>query len=66
MLLVLYEVRATIFASSNLKFSNDSVGLTRSAILLELFIVIQAFGNLHVFVGRGDFNGDGYFYVRLY
>jgi len=40
--------------------------LTRSAILLILFIVIHAVGNLHVFKGPDDFNGYGYFYVRLY
>merc|ERR1719346_396978 len=63
---VLYEVCATIFTSSNFKISNDRVGLTRSAILLVLFIVIHAVGNLHVFLGPDDFNGYGYFYVRLY
>jgi len=42
------------------------LGLTRSAILLILFIVIHAVGNLHVFLGPDDFNGYGYFYVRLY
>ena len=39
---------------------------SRSAILLILFIVIHAVGNLHVFKGPDDFNGYGYFYVRLY
>lgn len=50
----------------NFKVSNDRSGLTRSAILLILFIVIHAVGNLHVFLGPDDFNGYGYFYVRLY
>merc|ERR1712151_202850 len=63
---VLYEVCATIFTVPNLKISNDRTGLTRSAILLILFIVIHAVGNLHVFMGPDDFNGYGYFYVRLY
>merc|ERR1712187_472203 len=63
---VLYEVCATIFANKNFKISNDRMGLTRSAILLILFIVIHAVGNLHVFMGPDDFNGYGYFYVRLY
>merc|ERR1712151_91934 len=63
---VLYEVCATIFSAPNLKISNDRTGLTRSAILLILFIVIHAVGNLHVFMGPDDFNGYGYFYVRLY
>ncbi|CAE8717849.1 unnamed protein product [Polarella glacialis] len=63
---ILYEVGATIFKVNNLKLSNDRVGLTRSAILLILFIVIHAVGNLHVFKGPDDFNGYGYFYVRLY
>merc|ERR1711862_706700 len=66
MLAVLYEVCATIFSCKNLKVSNDRLGLTRSAILLILFIVIHAVGNLHVFKGPDDFNGYGYFYVRLY
>merc|ERR1711972_937341 len=65
-LAVLFEVCATIFANKNFKISNDRVGLTRSAILLILFIVIHAVGNLHVFMGPDDFNGYGYFYVRLY
>jgi len=41
-------------------------GLTRSAMFLFVFIVIHAIGNLHVFLGPDDFNGYGYFYVRLY
>jgi len=63
---ILYEVCATIFMTKNFKISNDRLGLTRSAILLILFIVIHAVGNLHVFKGPDDFNGYGYFYVRLY
>merc|ERR1712130_1091249 len=66
LLAVLYEVCATIFSVPNFKISNDRLGLTRSAILLVLFIVIHAIGNLHVFLGPDDFNGYGYFYVRLY
>merc|ERR1711972_553747 len=66
LLSVLYEVCATIFTVNNIKISNDRLGLTRSAILLILFIVIHAVGNLHVFMGPDDFNGYGYFYVRLY
>ena len=57
---------ATIFSAPNLKISNDRTGLSRSAILLILVIVIHAVGNLHVFMGPDDFNGYGYFYVRLY
>merc|ERR1712025_1390960 len=63
---ILWEVCATIFTAKNFKISNDRVGLTRSAILLVLFMVIHAVGNLHVFLGPDDFNGYGYFYVRLY
>merc|ERR1712048_663083 len=66
LLAVLWEVCATIFATKNFKIKPDRVGLTRSAILLILFIVIHAVGNLHVFMGPDDFNGYGYFYVRLY
>jgi len=60
------ECLKTIFVNKNFKISNDRVGLTRSAILLILFMVIHAVGNLHVFLGPDDFNGYGYFYVRLY
>jgi predicted heme/steroid binding protein len=65
-LAMLYEVCATIFTAKNIKLGNDRVGLTRSAIFLIFFIVIHAVGNLHVFKGPDDFNGYGYFYVRLY
>merc|ERR1719421_369189 len=63
---VLKEVVCTIFGQKNIKFTNDRVGLTRSAIFLIVFIIIHAVGNLHVFLGPDDFNGYGYFYVRLY
>eukprot|EP00811_Abedinium_folium_P026317 NODE_3861_length_1971_cov_55.816161.p1 GENE.NODE_3861_length_1971_cov_55.816161~~NODE_3861_length_1971_cov_55.816161.p1 ORF type:complete len:539 (+),score=113.85 NODE_3861_length_1971_cov_55.816161:1-1617(+) len=46
--------------------TKDRRGLTRSAIFLIFFIVIHAVGNLHIFLGPDDFNGYGYFYVRLY
>jgi len=67
-LVILYEVCATIFSriGQNVKISSDRTGLTRSAILLILFMVIHGVGNLHVFMGPDDFNGYGYFYVRLY
>merc|ERR1711967_211489 len=64
---IIMEVLKTIFCDKNFKVNSmDRVGLTRSAILLILFIVIHAVGNLHVFAGPDDFNGYGYFYVRLY
>jgi hypothetical protein len=64
---IILEVLKTIFCNKNFKINAiDRVGLTRSAILLILFIVIHAVGNLHVFAGPDDFNGYGYFYVRLY
>merc|ERR1711865_1124725 len=63
---IIWEVCATIFSASNIKFTQDRVGLTRSAIFLVFFMVIHAVGNLHVFLGPDDFNGYGYFYVRLY
>merc|ERR1712217_469800 len=63
---VLYEVCATIFTVPNFKITNDRIGLTRSAMFLFIFIIIHAVGNLHVFLGPDDFNGYGYFYVRLY
>merc|ERR1719183_1352968 len=46
---ILYEVCATIFTAKNIKLSSDRTGLTRSAILLVLFMVIHGVGNLHVF-----------------
>merc|ERR1719188_301235 len=63
---ILYEVCATIFTAKNIKISNDRMGLTRSGIFMILFIVIHGVGNLNVFSGPDDFNGYGYFYVRLY
>merc|ERR1712207_89988 len=66
LLSVLYETCATIFSATNIKITNDRVGLARSAIFLIIFIIIHAVGNLHVFKGPDDFNGYGYFYVRLY
>merc|ERR1711998_108881 len=56
----------TIFSTSSIKITGDRSGLTRSAFFLIMFIVIHAVGNLHVFLGPDDFNGYGYFYVRLY
>merc|ERR1712166_747457 len=40
-LAILIEVLKTIFVNKNFKISNDRVGLTRSAILLILFMVIH-------------------------
>jgi len=60
------ELIFTIFGQKNIVLTNDRVGLTRSAMLLFVFIIIHAVGNLHVFLGPNDFNGYGYFYVRLY
>merc|ERR1711904_593297 len=55
-----------IFGQKNIVFTNDRLGLTRSAMFLFVFLIIHAVGNLHVFLGPDDFNGYGYFYVRLY
>lgn len=60
------EIIFTIFPQKNVSFTNDRLGLTRSAMFLFVFIIIHAIGNLHVFLGPDDFNGYGYFYVRLY
>merc|ERR1711939_958373 len=60
------EIIFTIFGQKNIVLTNDRVGLTRSAMFLFVFIIIHAIGNLHVFLGPEDFNGYGYFYVRLY
>jgi len=63
---IVMEVVRTIFSIKNFKITNDRTGLTRSAMFLIVFQVIHAVGNLHVFLGPDDFNGYGYFYVRLY
>jgi len=60
------EIVKTVFSAKNFQFTNDRTGLTRSAIFLTFFMVIHAIGNLHLFGGPDDFNGYGYFYVRLY
>jgi len=62
----LKEIIFTIVPQKNVVLTNDRVGLTRSAMFLFVFIIIHAVGNLHVFLGPDDFNGYGYFYVRLY
>merc|ERR1719440_473172 len=60
------EIIFTIFGQKNITLTKERVGLTRSAMFLFVFIIIHAVGNLHVFLGPDDFNGYGYFYVRLY
>jgi len=64
------EILFTIFSQDNIAFvasGNDGrSGLLRAAMWLFVFIIIHAIGNLHVFLGPNDFNGYGYFYVRLY
>merc|ERR1711967_186183 len=60
------EIVFTIFGQTNIQLTNDRVGVTRSAMFLFVLIVIHAVGNLHIFLGPDDFNGYGYFYVRLY
>merc|ERR1712066_853285 len=60
------EIIFTIVPQKNIVLTNDRSGLTRSALFLFLFIVIHAIGNMHIFLGPNDFNGYGYFYVRLY
>jgi predicted heme/steroid binding protein len=60
------EILFTIIPQQNLVITSNRVGLTRSAMFLFIFIIIHAVGNLHVFLGPDDFNGYGYFYVRLY
>merc|ERR1719380_580934 len=62
----LKEIIFTIFPQKNISLTNDRVGLSRSAMFLFVFLIIHAVGNLHVFMGPDDFNGYGYFYVRLY
>ena len=54
---VLYEVCSTEF--------NSNVFMIPCAIVLVLFAMLHAVGNLHALIGTGDINGYGYFYVRL-
>lgn len=63
---IVLELVRTIFAVPNFKFNNDRIGLTRSAMFLLVFMLIHAVGNMHVYLGPDDFNGYGYFFVRLY
>merc|ERR1719282_1355350 len=60
------EIIFTIIPQKNVVLTGDRSGLTRSAMFMFVFIIIHAVGNLHVFLGPNDFNGYGYFYVRLY
>jgi len=60
------EIIFTIVPQKNVVLTNDRSGLLRSAMFMFVFIIIHAVGNLHVFLGPDDFNGYGYFYVRLY
>lgn len=66
----LKEIVFTIFSTNTIRFDakgpEGRVGLTRSAMWLFMFLIVHAVGNLHVFLGPNDFNGYGYFYVRLY
>merc|ERR1719272_862959 len=62
----LREILLTIFSAVPVKISGDRGSVTRSAFFLIMFQVIHAVGNLHVFLGPDDFNGYGFFYVRLY
>jgi len=62
----LKEIIFTIFGQKNITLTNDRTGLTRSGLFMFVFLIIHAIGNLHVFLGPDDFNGYGYFYVRLY
>merc|ERR1719197_2343363 len=62
----LKEILFTIFSTLPVQVSGDRSSVTRSAFFLIMFQVIHAVGNLHVFLGADDFNGYGYFYVRLY
>jgi len=62
----LKEICFTIFTTVPVKITGDRTAVTRSAFFLIMFMVIHAIGNLHVFLGPDDFNGYGYFYVRLY
>jgi hypothetical protein len=60
------EAGALSSLASAIYIPGDRASLTRSAFFLIFFIVVHAIGNLHVFLGPDDFNGYGFFYVRLY
>ena len=62
---IIYEICAIILSAKNVKMIER--GLTRSAVSLFFFIVVYVVGiYLHMFKGPDDFNGYGYFSVRLY
>ena len=63
---LLRSVRVVSTSLSLFPGSSVRTGLTRSAVSLFFFIVVHAVGNLHMFKGPDDFNGYGYFYLRLY
>ena len=58
------EILFTIVPQKNFAMTNGHVGLTRPAMLLFVFIIILAVGNLHVFLVPDDFNSYGC--VHLY
>ncbi|EER16075.1 succinate dehydrogenase, putative [Perkinsus marinus ATCC 50983] len=56
-----YEIGATVFTVKNYKVVHDKSGLTRAALFMIFFVIIHGLGNLHVFAGADHFNSYGYF-----
>ena len=55
-----------VLRPENIVLIDARVGLTNSAIFPFVFVTTHAVRDWHVFLGPGDFNGDGYFYARMY
>lgn len=60
------ELVYTIFPHKDIVITNNRIGLTRSAMLLSLFILVHSVTNLLLLLGPDEFNGQGYFYRRLW
>ncbi|KAF4664580.1 hypothetical protein FOL47_005067 [Perkinsus chesapeaki] len=56
-----YEIGATVFTAKNFKVLHDKSGLTRAALFMIFFVTIHGLGNLHIFAGPDHFNSYGYF-----
>ncbi|KAF4680890.1 hypothetical protein FOZ62_027743 [Perkinsus olseni] len=60
-IMLAYEVGATVFTVKNFKVVHDKSGLTRAALFMIFFVTIHGLGNLHVLAGADHFNSYGYF-----
>lgn len=63
---LIFAIAMTIFSVQAFTINKDRKGLTRSAMFMIFFVFVHALGNMHLMKGPDDFNGYGYFFVRLY